>query len=258
MNLKDLAKPFPAEDIEWRIGQSGAKGSRVWARVMAYISARAAMNRLDDVCGPGGWSVEYRPAPASQGFEPGFIARIGIKIGDEWVYKEDGAEQTDIESFKGGISGAFKRAAVLWGIGRYLYNLEAGFADVSSDEKPGYEWAKTKDGKEFYWAPPKLPGWALPPKAVGANAPPVNQAAPPKAQSQTVAQPKDDQPKPMNRAQLNAEIFRLAGQLRLSQKELADWVHDKFKKIPTQLSEREMETFLGELQFELGRQGESA
>ncbi|EHU15572.1 putative recombination domain protein [Escherichia coli DEC1A] len=30
-----------------------------------------------------------------------------------------------------------KRAAVQWGIGRYLYNLEEGFAQTSLDKKTG-------------------------------------------------------------------------------------------------------------------------
>lgn len=41
----------------------------------------------------------------------------------EWVSKVDGAENTDIETVKGGISDSFKRAAVQWGIGRYLYKV---------------------------------------------------------------------------------------------------------------------------------------
>ena len=39
--------------------------------------------------------------------------------------KYDGAENTDIEPVKGGLSDSFKRAAVLWGIGRYLYDMES-------------------------------------------------------------------------------------------------------------------------------------
>lgn len=46
----------------------------------------------------------------------------------------DGAENTDIEPVKGGLSDAYKRAAVKWGIGRYLYDMEAAWVDVD----PGY------------------------------------------------------------------------------------------------------------------------
>lgn len=41
----------------------------------------------------------------------------------EWVTKADGAGDSDVEAEKGAISDALKRAAVKWGIGRYLYDL---------------------------------------------------------------------------------------------------------------------------------------
>ena len=41
------------------------------------------------------------------------------------MWKADGAGQTDMEAEKGALSDALKRAAVRWGIGRYLYDLKA-------------------------------------------------------------------------------------------------------------------------------------
>jgi hypothetical protein len=163
MNLKDLSLPFPETDIEWRIGQCGKKGNgQIWAMCLAYVQARAIMNRLDEVVGPGGWQVRYRFEPGSDKVDPGVLGIVGIKVGEEWVEKEDGAEQTDIESFKGGLSSALKRAGSAWGIGRYLYNLEASFAQIVPQGTKGAQWGKTKSGDEFYWLPPALPQWALP------------------------------------------------------------------------------------------------
>ncbi|EAV6548469.1 recombinase, partial [Salmonella enterica] len=52
MNLDQLDEPFAAEDIEWRIQQSGkTRDGKVWAMVLAYVTNRAIMKRLDDVCG---------------------------------------------------------------------------------------------------------------------------------------------------------------------------------------------------------------
>ncbi len=64
-----------------------------------------------------------RYTPAQVGDEHGVIASIAIKNPEtgEWVEKQDGSGATDMEPFKGGISGALKRAAVAWGIGRELY-----------------------------------------------------------------------------------------------------------------------------------------
>lgn len=162
-DLRLLSVPFPEKEIEWRVGQCGKKGNgQVWATCLAYVQARAIMTRLDDVVGPGGWRVSYRTVPGGEKVEPGVICELAIKVDGEWVTKEDGAEQTDIESFKGGISSALKRAGSAWGVGRYLYGLDTGFAQTVERGTQDALYGKTKDGTEFYWLPPKLPQWALP------------------------------------------------------------------------------------------------
>jgi hypothetical protein len=62
-----------------------------------------------------------------------------------------------------------KRAAVQWGIGRYLYNLEATFAQIDENGMyRGVAYASDSDRKArknpvyFRWNPPALPDWALP------------------------------------------------------------------------------------------------
>ncbi|MFE4125394.1 Rad52/Rad22 family DNA repair protein [Kosakonia sp. YIM B13605] len=158
MELDRLDDPFTTDDIEWRIQQAGKNNNGIWAKVLAYVTNRAIMKRLDDVCGKAGWRNEYRDIPNNGGVECG----ISIKVDGEWITKWDAAEQTQVEAVKGGRSGAMKRAAVQWGIGRYLYNLEEGFATVSPDRKPGFIYARSKDVGAFYWLPPSLPSWALP------------------------------------------------------------------------------------------------
>lgn len=75
---------------------------------MAYIDARAVQERLDTVCGPEGWQDEYRP---TQG---GFICRLSIRCGEDWIAKEDGTDVSAIEPTKGGVSDRFKsKSAVL-------------------------------------------------------------------------------------------------------------------------------------------------
>jgi hypothetical protein len=156
MNLARLKAPFSTEEIEWRIQKSGIgqKTNKPYAMVLAYVSNRAIQERLDDVVGPENWQNQFAPAPNGEGV----ICRIGIKINGEWVWKEDGAENTMFEAIKGGLSAAMKRAAVQWGIGRYLYNLEAGFAQFSENGKH-----KDKIENTWYrWDPPPLPSWAMP------------------------------------------------------------------------------------------------
>jgi hypothetical protein len=155
IDWRALAACFPAKDIEWRLQECGKKkDGSIWAMCLAYITNRAIMQRLDDVCGPANWRNEYAPGPHG-----GIICGLSIRCGDEWVTKWDGADNTQVEAVKGGLSDAMKRAGVQWGIGRYLYNLESGWADVTDR---GKNRGKTKDGVNFKWDPPKLPSWALP------------------------------------------------------------------------------------------------
>jgi len=157
MELKKLSEPFSAEDIEWRAQSTGESNGKFWVMCLAYVTARAIMDRLDEVCGPGRWCNEFKAGP-----DGGVICGLSIKIDDEWVTKWDGADKTNIEAIKGGLSGATKRAGVQWGIGRYLYKLDAAWGTVTDKGKHS---AKTKDNKWFKWDAPKLPPWALPENA---------------------------------------------------------------------------------------------
>jgi hypothetical protein len=156
MDLKRLKEPFENDDIEWRIQRIGVKDGKTWAICVAFINLRAIMDRLDDIIGVGGWKNEYAPGPCG-----GVICGISIHINDEWVTKWDGADNTEVESVKGGLTGAMKRAAVQWGIGRYLYDLDTSFVKISNNGKykqPG----KPGQYDSFRWNPPDLPKWALP------------------------------------------------------------------------------------------------
>lgn len=139
-----LAVPFLPSEIEWRI--SATNKDKTKGIAVPYITNRAIMNRLDSIFGIFGWKNEFVANDKSK------ICGISIKFGDEWYTKYDGADDTNIEATKGGISNAMKRAAVQWGIGRYLYKLPTFWVAI---EQAGKSY-KLK-GK-----PPELPNWALP------------------------------------------------------------------------------------------------
>lgn len=107
---------------------------------LAYIDARDVMDRLDWVVGPANWQDRYPFVGCCE---------IGIKVGGEWLWKSNGAGVTQVEAEKGQYSDAFKRAAVLWGIGRYLYDLPN-------------KWYKLKEGGYQFVEKPTLPDWATP------------------------------------------------------------------------------------------------
>ncbi|HEX8696263.1 MAG TPA: Rad52/Rad22 family DNA repair protein [Longimicrobium sp.] len=157
LNYKALQAFFAPDEIEWRIQQAGEKNGRIWAICVPYVTNRAIQARLDDVVGPGSWKNEFKPGPRG-----GVMCGISIRVGNEWVTKWDGAENTDVEGVKGGLSAAMKRAAVQWGIGRYLYGLDESFAHVREN---GRLRGKTREGRTFRWDPPQLPAWALPESA---------------------------------------------------------------------------------------------
>lgn len=118
-NLLDLVTP--PEEIKWREGPRGKQ--------LAYIDARYVMRVLDTLIGPANWQCDFKPGAGGI-----TLGGIGIKIDGEWVWKWDGAGETDIEGEKGAVSDAFKRAAVRWGIARDLYSIRP--TDSSADHRP--------------------------------------------------------------------------------------------------------------------------
>lgn len=147
--LRQLKEPFDPNFVKWRIGQVSKDGTKAIA--FAYLDAREVYKRLDDVCGVGGWQDKITE------IKDGFICELSIKVDDVWVTKSDAADYTDMEAIKGGASSALKRAAAVWGIGRYLYYLPQ-------------VWVKTKvlytkkNGDPVYGLAeiPTLPEWAIP------------------------------------------------------------------------------------------------
>lgn len=117
IDIAKLKAPFAPDRISWRVGSTTADKTKGMA--LGYIDARDVMERLDEICGPGGWQCSYPHANGKT------VCAISIKVDDEWVSKADGAGDTDFEAEKGALSDAFKRAAVRWGIGRYLYDVPA-------------------------------------------------------------------------------------------------------------------------------------
>jgi hypothetical protein len=106
-------EPFDTNLVHFRVGPK--RGDRAIA--LAYIDAREVMERLDSVVGGENWSDECIQ------YNEGVICNLRVRMPgtDDWIQKSDGSGKSDIEAEKGAISGALKRAAVKFGIGRYLY-----------------------------------------------------------------------------------------------------------------------------------------
>src|SRR5512142_2006185 len=111
--LEQLRKPFPASKISFKVQtKPSEKGNSL---VVAYIDARDVMERLDEVVG-GDWSDRCEAAGTAKGLVC-YLTVMGVTRAD--VGDTDNAN----EAVKSAYSDAFKRAAVKFGVGRFLYDL---------------------------------------------------------------------------------------------------------------------------------------
>ncbi len=153
--LEQLKQPFPEQEISWRVQSAWERDGRIGALVVPYLTNREIQERLDHVCGMAGWKNEFHEAPGG-GVLCGISIWVEHEVGGEWVTKWDGAENTQIDAVKGGLSASMKRAAAQWGIGRYLYSVPAAFAEIS--EKGAIRTVVKIDGQKrtIRFDPPSL------------------------------------------------------------------------------------------------------
>lgn len=140
--LKELQKEIPCQ---WRV-QSFSK-NKPSAQCVAYIDARDVMDMLDDVVGAENWQDDYKLIDGK------LLAGIGIKCNEGWVWKWDTGTESNMEAEKGQMSDAFKRAAVKWGIGRFLYSKKIMFVDTNEplrDNPRNYPYVIGKNNERIW------------------------------------------------------------------------------------------------------------
>jgi hypothetical protein len=149
-----LAAPFDVREVQVRPVAFSHDKRR--ARAAFFVDARAIQQRLDDVVGCENWQTRFTFF-ADNPTDSYAVCKLSIRFGDKWMSKEN-VGGSDVESEDGSptvrrkaaFSDAFKRVAVDWSIGRYLYSIPEQWADWDADKK---DWRN---------GPPKLPGFALP------------------------------------------------------------------------------------------------
>lgn len=124
MNLELLKESIP---FKWRV-QNFSKNSAI-ASCVAYIDARDVMDMLDAVVGSENWQSDYKEVKGN------LYAGIGIKIKDDWVWKWDVGTEANSEKQKSEASDSFKRAAVKWGVGRFLYDIPVQYVKTNEKKK---------------------------------------------------------------------------------------------------------------------------
>lgn len=116
--------PFDPQEVDFRVqGKPNAQGR---AQVVTYIDARTVQDRLDDVVGPGAWSFEWEPVVVANGDVQAAKGTLTV----HGVRKSDIGTASTFEASKGAVSDAVKRAAVHFGIGRYLYEMPSHWMPV--------------------------------------------------------------------------------------------------------------------------------
>jgi hypothetical protein len=125
-----LAAAFDPSEVKFKPG--AVSGNRALA--LAYVDTRTVQDRLDEVLGIDGWQDTYTPLP-----DGSVVCELRCRIGGEWIVKTDvggASEQPDAgDRIKAAFSDAPKRAAVKFGIGRYLYRLPSSWCDWEPAKK---------------------------------------------------------------------------------------------------------------------------
>ena len=130
--LEKLSEPIVPR---WRV-QSLTKDKKK-AIVVPYLDSRMVQQRLDDVVGRANWCNSYDPENGS--------SSIGIRIDGEFISKSDVGVESKESKEKGKASDGFKRAAVLWGIGRNIYTIGSKILNTNENGIP-----VTSAGKPLY------------------------------------------------------------------------------------------------------------
>jgi len=204
--FEEFGKPFPASDVSWRLQYVNEQ--RMQGIAVPYLDARAVADRLDEVVGQNRWKDSYTPWHDSvSGKKTKSSQLCTISIYDDelgqWIDKTDGAEDSDIEAVKGGLSDAFKRAAVKWNIGRYLYSFNTAWvaAEARGNSYVIPESENAKLEKAYNDTVARMFGTAAP-KQNNTTPPPVQKKAetPPPAPAIT---------QPQNNGDENADVYEV-------------------------------------------------
>ena len=125
-----LAAPFDPTEVKFK--PAVVSGHRALA--IAYVDVRAVLDRLDAVLGVDGWKDAYTVLVDSS-----VMCSLSLRIGEDWITKSDVGSQSEQpdegDRMKAAFSDALKRAAVKFGIGRYLYRLPAQWVDIDPQKR---------------------------------------------------------------------------------------------------------------------------
>ncbi|HZW29023.1 MAG TPA: hypothetical protein VFF08_11240 [Trueperaceae bacterium] len=121
-----LSEPFDETDIKYRAGAISRDKKR--AQALPYADPRVYEDRLNALV-PGAWEVE---------FEPWGETRIICRLTIHGVTRSSTGESGDGPEAVAGTAAeaqAFKRACAKFGLGRYLYSMDAQWVDYDPEKR---------------------------------------------------------------------------------------------------------------------------
>jgi hypothetical protein len=232
-DLKKLSQPFDSKTIGIKVNSFSK--DRTKAMLVCYLQHTDVYGRLDSV--DPDWSCE-----TTWEMTRGEHVYVQVKLTVKGVSRENVG---DGEDHKSATSDALKRAAMLFGIGRYLYDAETVWVPYN-DQTDRFKTYTLAD----YEAALRKGQSKLPTSDQG----PTNNPAAKPAQGLKAVPASQPETGEMTREQVGKEIMKVAKEIRLGDKEMGEWVNDQFKKPINRLSLEEMKAFLGTLQKELGQE----
>jgi hypothetical protein len=151
-----LEVPFDASQIEWRVMNTTKNGQPARGQVVPYADQRAYTDRLNALFTPASWTRRYTihtSANFERGQEKKTVAKVLVSceltifgLGSHSATGEEFAD--DPNALTAAEAQALKRAAVCFGLGRYLYYFTGSWVDLDDRNRPK--------------SVPQLAGWATP------------------------------------------------------------------------------------------------
>jgi hypothetical protein len=138
--LADLRRPFKPEAIKWKIQTNPKPEQNKKAMIVAHIDARLVAARLNTVAPD--WSDSF-----NDGLHGSVICRLTVcghtRCDVGWAEVADSNGLITDAGIKGIYSDAFKRAAVQFGVGAFLYSLPRQYAAADQLKHLGRSWYLT-------------------------------------------------------------------------------------------------------------------
>lgn len=124
--MEALARPFPAEAVQWKPGATNKDKTRGLA--LAYVDLRHYIDRLNEVAGAD-WSDDYEVQDSGKVV----VCRLTIA----GVTRSDLGEAPpgDENTATTALAQSFKRACVKFGLGAYLYRLPRMWVEYDAQRK---------------------------------------------------------------------------------------------------------------------------